>query len=128
MTKTQKVLTAAVAVLVLLLALSCAGIKTRESQFPLARQVWTSVKPLAELGAPRVPFSAEEVSKLDSALQESSRELLSQVSVVLVRDAADAGVDVRTESNELTPEVGRVLKGRNVMFADLLVRIAGGAQ
>ena len=124
-TRTQKTLTAAAVVLLLTLMAACTAVRVKESQFPTARQIWTSVKPLALMGSVTVQGAEVEIIRLDEALTAGDRTALRVVQVETVERAANEGLRLRVIAGEISQGVSDYLASRNAIFVELLLKIRG---
>lgn len=124
-TRTQKTLTAAAVILLLILMASCTAVRVQESQFPTARQIWTSVRPLAVMGSVAVQGAEVEIVRLDEALIAGDRTALRVVQVETVERAANEGLRLRVLAGEISQGVSDYLASRNAIFVELLLKIRG---
>lgn len=117
----------AAAVWIALLVACAAPERAREALVPNLRSEWPVLRPLAELGAPRVPAAVPAIPQVDAALAAGDGTAL-QTAWPPVEAAARAGVDVRLEARQLGPNGADLARNHITQFSRAVSRLAGGTR
>lgn len=111
----------------LLLAACAVPDLAREALVPNLRGEWPVLRPLAELGAPRVPAAASAILQVDAALAAADGKALA-LAWPPVEAAALAGVEVKLEGNQLGPNGADLARNHITQFGRAVSRLAGGTR
>ena len=116
------------AALVLLVAAACAAPElAREALVPSLRDEWPVIRPLAELGAPRVPAAGPAIAQVDAAVAAGDGAALA-AAWPPVEAAALAGVEVRVEQRQLGLNGADLARAHITQFSRAVSRLAGGTR
>lgn len=111
----------------LLLAACTAPDLAREALVPNLRGEWPVLRPLAELGAERVPAAVQAIPRVDTAIAEGNGGALA-AAWPPVEAAALAGVEVRVEQRQLGPNGADLAREHITQFSRAVSRLAGGTR
>lgn len=101
--------------------------RAREALAPNLRGEWPVIRPLAELGAERVPAAVSAIPQVDAAIAAGDGQALS-LAWPPVEAAAVAGVEVRVEQRQLGPNGADLARNHITQFSRAVSRLAGGTR
>lgn len=101
--------------------------RAREALVPNLRAEWPVIRPLAQLGAERVPAAAPAIPQVDAALAAGDGNALA-LAWPPVEAASLAGVEVRVEQRQLGPNGADLARNHITQFSRAVSRLAGGTR